>query len=749
MTGASSPFGWVLYFTERPRRVGGRDLSDALKRQCSGRFYLELEGPSPYIDLELEEDARKLHELNELRVETKRCGRVTVTLGWSGPPTRVDASRQPRPYSHVRPRVEQALLADPVGHDGSSRDLATEDPRTRLSGELRIEIEALTPLIVGNEQIPARQGLHGSWPRFGDKKKLLLPLRLPDGRVLLSGAGLLGMLRHAIGILADAPMERVEERSYSYRPNARTPLQQDLRLEPRPAIVTAIEDGLPSEVTLYPMSGRRTWRFNQGRDEELRHLYRGGIEAWQEDERGESQLAGRRLHGSAEPARRLAPDREGVPISRALRDDYARTLDHLADSRHGHLSPRHPEEHAARIAGRLPGKWWDDPGARPGERVGLFEVDDLIYVEWEPGEERVRSFGHHFYYRWAHNNTVRTRWNPQGEPRNRWELRPSVRPRPEELEPGPEGLPAKLSGARLLFGYAETLDGKGLASQLAGRLAGNFAVEVIDPDRQGHKDRFIAAHREYVINLLELGMPRPSAAEFYLDQEGGFDARAAEPELRTYGDLLDHDAGEHDDPEARLAGRKVYLHRPEAARPDEQGTWCFEDSNWRNERSSLARYVSKPGTTFRWTLRFRDLRPWELALVLLALAPDRYAHKLSLADPPAEDQDSRMPRYALKLGHGRPLGLGSVVLRIDSLHVLDAEDRLVQADASSDSCFNELKQVLRGRDLSSMVEWLATCRFDDSQWGPYPSQAGHIYRWHTGVRGLHLVDRRLYHNKSR
>src|SRR5690606_39205524 len=68
--------------------------------------------------------------------------------------------------------------------------------------------------------------LNGRWSApIAPGKSVLCPLRAPWGKrpVVTPGDSLKGLLRHELGALLGAPMERVAERSYSYRPNALFP----------------------------------------------------------------------------------------------------------------------------------------------------------------------------------------------------------------------------------------------------------------------------------------------------------------------------------------------------------------------------------------------------------------------------------------------------------------------------------------------------------------------------------------------
>src|SRR4051794_7291518 len=101
--------------------------------------------------------------------------------------------------------VPQSIVDEPVFHDGRA-------PDGLLSGELRCTLTALTPLLAANDQYDAQEAtgasppddqelvsLPASWgiaQRVAQDKTILEPLRLKDGRVIIAGPALKGMLRH-------------------------------------------------------------------------------------------------------------------------------------------------------------------------------------------------------------------------------------------------------------------------------------------------------------------------------------------------------------------------------------------------------------------------------------------------------------------------------------------------------------------------------------------------------------------------
>ena len=624
------------------------------------------------------------------------------------------------PYTFVkvgqnREGAPLSVVDQPVYHDGLKND-----DQDRISGELYCTMVALTPLIVGNLHYKAAdvQGAstirgpnNEKWVRLpeawqnlvvAEDKNIVEPLMLDDKRVAIQGPSIKGMLRQSLGALLSAPMERVQEQSFSYRPNINA-ASNDARLEMRPAIVLRNNgDGLWVRVLSNPeapifvqnaafvvlqkylvsstptslgeddIPGVRIQTERRGpRDSpvEVKHLkpnsssniapdyycftYSGGID-------GTGRLA-----GAFRPPKQIYHhvlvskfdydhDGQDIPVDSRVIEMYELSQEHLSDRKLGHLRKEHPLSKRAdfeKVSGEI-----------RSNRELITKPGQLVYVEVELDDQnkpqRIVSIGRHFYYRQRHVDTIRL------IRRNGVETeRPCLVPLTEEKGPKPQ----QLSGPRLLFGYVSGEQnpgtngiGEGHHQRLAGRIAINLAVE--DPENKSEDQRFV--NKGHVIPLKILGSPKPSAAIHYLDQSQWVHRKDAAG-LITYGDLPGAD------PPGELRGRKFYRHQPEAA-DDENSYTESVDKNVKSNQAPLARFISAPGSTFRFTLRFRDLRPWELGALLFALNPSSIDNlpdegnqlKLAVARASA-DTIAGQPAFAHKLGLGRPLGLGSVAFSVD------------------------------------------------------------------------------------
>ena len=637
-----------------------------------------------------------------------------------------------KPYGFVG-LPERFTTAEPVWHDGTSST-------GRLSGEVLFELETLTPLLVGWERGQVGDA-ESEWPvpetlngvgHLAQGKSVLCSLRAPWGKrpVIIPGDTLKGLLRHELGALLGAPMERVAERSYSYRPNAMFPKDPNPFLVPRLARVP--ENGVvmkdldaqhrvrvPTRLELLSDN----LKYDQGRSQNVNYYrfddtngapYRGG------------QGAGKKLNSKHNLHKTLAANPNGtvktVDVPETVQQGYLATIRHLVDLDHGHFSERHPD-----VPKVVKG---DDARNRILEAAKdeVFQPGDIIWVEWDTQRECIVSFGWHYYYRWAYVDTVRRDADaPNGE-------RCGLFPLEDERKQDGDGAPRALSPVRRLFGYTGDNEGskgigKGDYEQLMGRVSINAALEVVGEDEADNR-RFLPP-----TFLRELGMPRPSAVEFYLQQPYHPNPRPSDrATLVTYGD-----AAGYDEP-GELAGRKFYLDRSDAYTGE---PWKDESAaNRANQRSTLALEASKPGRKFRFTLRFRDLEPAELVAVLVALCPHQFREVLGGAHPDG---------YCSKLGYARPLGWGSVRIEAKALLFLELATDGPQLRAEQD-IVTWVRQHYQTTEMQAA--WLDIHRHKHPDAADYPRARDkdgneHIYTWHTKLRAEHSRLRRYRVRSSR
>lgn len=651
-----------------------------------------------------------------------------------------------KPYGFVA-LPKELTTSPPIWHDGTSS-------KGRLSGEIRFELEALTPLLVGWERGQVADN-ESDWPvpaniagtQLANKKSVLCPLRTPWGKrpVVILGDSLKGLLRHELGALLGAPMERVAERSYSYRPNQKFPYdQRDQRyqqgtasLEPRLARVrtkTTINIGdkewpVPGQLDVLSMATRDQQAYfprreGRGRDAVSVHPtreaepYRGGLGGGQAlPNQILAEDARRKIIHTHIDVSQLRVEHEAVRPSAQVIEQYTATLRHLLDVNEGHFSARHPHIGTDQQKQRMGREAVEGGAAR------AFQPGDLVWVEWDTKKKCIISLGWHYYYRWAYADSVR---KDADAPRLE---RHGLFPLDKELEKDGEA-PKELSLVRRLLGYTGDNDGSaGIGekdhAQLMGRVFVNAGLEVV-ADNDTDEQRFVGP-----TFLKELGMPRPSAVEHYLKQPHHPRPRPSDnATLVTYGDAAGYDAP------GELAGRKFYLDRRGAQAED------ASDTNKRNERSTLALGASRPGRKFRFTVRFRDLDASELAAILVAVCPDQLKGVLG---------GTHADGYCSKLGYARPLGWGSVRIDAKALLLLDEAGDAPTLKPEVDV----VGWVTKNHQKTAMQdEWLAIHRRNHPNAADYPRARDrdgneNIHTFHTGLRAEHSRNRRYKNGGAR
>jgi hypothetical protein len=144
------------------------------------------------------------------------------------------------------------------------------------------------------------------------------------------------------------------------------------------------------------------------------------------------------------------------------------------------------------------------------------------------------------------------------------------------------------------------------------------------------------------VRLAPLGSPRPGAGQFYL-QIGDAEPASDEAQLPAayWGSERDGSGAR------RVRGRKFYWHGdPDARQPPRH----IARQGQGNEAMTGQRQLVPAGTVFRQEIGFDNVPKAELASLLLALLP-------GLVLPRTEGLASA--DYRLRLGGGKPLGLGS------------------------------------------------------------------------------------------
>jgi CRISPR-associated protein (TIGR03986 family) len=741
-------------------------------------------------------------------------------------------AKYPNPYHFIALDTQNAVTDKPIWHDG-------KDSKDLLSGEMCFSLKALTPLLVGQWQYQAKDVANEEDGKcqldFFDsivkaKKGILEPLRLSDGRVVLSGTSIKGMVRSSLSGLLSPPMERVAERSYSYRPNAKFQKNEVFR-KARPALiisatVTNIELlvlNTATSVCFVRSSAEKEFkkqRIQIAKDitapvQKINNVeiqsgshsdhvvysdgnpsikgfyfnYDGGIDGTgdlhRDFKRKQNQFGETYKHvwitKEEYDAANTADNKKSLQSE--VISHYLETLKHFL-SEDGLFASGYPGEegNAKAHIKTILHRWEKDPKDLVGR---------LIYVELENGQ--ITSFGHHYYYRWRYVDTIRT---------HNTDVRDILKPLPSEIvetnDPVKSVPPSHLSAARLLFGYTSHREtdifkqdgtaniGTGTYQHLAGRIHINSAIEFVSDGKDDN--RFLK--QGVTIPLRPLSQPRPSSVEHYLQQPTGNDLKEKRHDsgkMFTYGDLPN--CVSNCDESGELAGRKFYLHQPNAAKDNT----CYQETNneiIQSDQAMLARFISAPNTEFKFRLQFKDLRPWELGALLVILEPSTHLAtvlKQLKTSLPQHEQDlqnlldeirkhpnstyKNLPLFAHKIGHARPLGFGSVLLKCDELKFLgeNTETKLPEIkmnESQTAKALTEFSQKLadtikQSNSVKFLTQWCVIHQYAGRTRAAYrkwtlEKSAGNervkettTLNFHSTARSEHIAARRLPADKAK
>jgi CRISPR-associated protein (TIGR03986 family) len=613
-------------------------------------------------------------------------------------------SRVINPYNFV-PVSGRAERKKIIRHDKFPRE-------NLLSGRIECTGYALTPIIVGNKQTGPEHG-----------HKTLHPFRFPDGTIGIPRAALQGAISNVYAAYTNSPMERLQDRTFSFRPNLKHPVGSrasfGLVVNVTPEEILILEIPLSelvfSEKTVprngYQYLGEwltelyKWWNeLNEQTTASVPPLplpsliqrqvrYRTNNHVNRESNDGEllqnviqlqacGGLDGDNLFAQkfAENNNRSFRWKRSVFISmetlrEAIQQDHFFTLSMLADEnqdnvrRFYELSQEHlksKEGHFNTDHPNLPDK--SKVEASLTRNRGSLKMGNTIFYEIR--NNCIYSFGRSYYYRFRNMNSIKYKNKdlPNQEIRSMFDLREEQGKHIDEVE---------LSARRRLFGFAdespEDISGNtpdDILKSLAGRVRFSYAR---------HKSGSGCEKKDVPLKIL--GSPRPSAYEYYLTQDD-------QSPLRDWGDM--RNAGRS----GESRGRKFYLHNPNAA-------WdksCYEmkRADWPESDNTsfpchkmnqtvetlLAPREDGPADInrfpiFTFNVIFTNLEAQELDKLILSigLCNDRHIIQtcLSGAGPLQNNPVFSKDLKAHKIGHGQPLGLGSFLVTVDKLKYLSID----------------------------------------------------------------------------
>lgn len=645
------------------------------------------------------------------------------------------------PY-HFVPLHQKTIKSEAGNTPIAGHDVYTE---SGLSGELRCELQTLTPAIFGALQAEVDAALSTkAQAKFGSKlaggKSVVLPNQVNiNGKplTLLQGSSLAGMARHNLSALTSSPMLRVQEKSFSYRPNATFLTKKDHRIrkiKPFVATVFCNNDKVLS-VDVYPRLPTAEVEFKYAPDavsfKHYSHTDRQGyLSKLFSEQNGE---AAPRVKTTAYVKRYELEGSVRLKIEDPVKRQFEATTAHLCDGSSGHLSTANPmikEELLQRLGIT---KQELAASIRANRDLANWPENLLIFVDAEVDEdgrpEKIVSFGNNFRYHWCHSNTTTQFLNLDSE----GGATPRLQVKPLQCEL--EAKPSELSMVSSMFGMIR--DGEE-PFKVAGKVSFNHAIEALDQAKT-------VADQDIWAALDQSGQPKPSAYEHYLLQQQG-------KPLKWYSDKW------------MLAGRKYYLHQEGFNAKftkglSSQAAYVHSQDGLADKNAPLVAGIIPTNKKFLFTARFRNLSRFEMGGLVLSLSPQLMTCALQKTTHPALQalvETAMKHPLAIKMGYGKPQGYGSakISIRHSLLHSeedidvtqLAAEflDRLYQRtlDKQPNSQFaNQAADQL----IDTLKQWIKVHSFVAGQTAVYPTpqNSNDIFSYHKQVRDFMCKTRRV------
>lgn len=163
-----------------------------------------------------------------------------------------------------------------------------------------------------------------------------------------------------------------------------------------------------------------------------------------------------------------------------------------------------------------------------------------------------------------------------------------------------------------------------------------------------------------------LGSPKPTTYEFYLSN----------PNNKSQ-------TGNYNNANMKLRGRKFYLHQKNEGQYKRK--FDTDEKKHKTSQNSTLNRVLAEGNEFVFTVRFENLEEYELGLLLWSLALEK--------------------GMAHKIGMGKPLGLGSVSIEVESVEIIKRDIRY-SSFFQDDNSFQEGKEVEQIDYVSKFTDWI-------------------------------------------
>lgn len=588
---------------------------------------------------------------------------------------------------------------------------------------------------------------------FPNEKKVLFPLFYSDKNIqkqLILGSSIKGLLRSNVANLTCFPMQRVQERSFAFRPNISQPsiAHREYTLYKTFAARVknlSISDNNESNatLTLEVFSNLNTLKdIEYLTEDEYDENYTNGVYRYQGCTDYYGYLAQLHDHTHENKTKqyefaRLTKNEgylksKSITVSKAVIEQYLKTTDHLCDQVNGHLSPKNPILKDSQLQFLA---YKNNSGDEKNKPVDMNEIarsiqlsrsllewrsemedgDLLIFVEAKVDCQQqpieIVSFGNNYRYYWMYRDTV-TKTNGK--------LR-------KELLNNDDIETTKKSTVVKLFGHIDEDNNY----KIAGKVNINHALEVIEGKS--------VAERNQWSSIPYLGSPKSSAFEHYLSQPS--DTKR----LMSYGEQTGDEL-------SLLAGRKKYFHS--------KTKYGNSEKQYRDPNSSIAAYVTPRNTKFNFTLRFRDVSKLELGILVIALNPNILVSEFQALPKKNPHLSSLFSQFsfpfAQKLGYARPHGFGSVEFTIAEVQTTPKLNNLASECVREYITFIS-ERLLSDNQLSDMGKeyldvlsnWLSLNELVTDQETSYPSKhdknsnkENPILAFHSHIRSEHNKQRK-------
>ncbi|HNZ26286.1 MAG TPA: hypothetical protein PLG34_06135 [Spirochaetota bacterium] len=333
------------------------------------------------------------------------------------------------------------------------------------------------------------------------------------------------------------------------------------------------------------------------------------------------------------------------------------------------------------------------------------KVGDIIFFEADE-KKNILSFGKHFRYKWAYENSIQNMKN-------------DYQPILENEFINNNGI-WKVRLSRELFGY--TLENTEIV-KIKEKIKNN--KEMKSKSGKIHYNNAIHITGGEIKNNLILprpGSPKASAYEFYIQQ----DLNNYPKFLNTYGDTARKDIDK-----TRLSGRKFYKKST-----NDKPLIYNKDDDYNIIIKEYIESKSDNCAEFRFKVRFENLTENELNLLLFGL-------NLGDSDEIVCENNWYDKIYCHQIGYGKNYGMGAIKIFTDKLNIVKKKDGKLHSISENqekiiDRVKNHKKEFSENNDINKILFKITENKYDYPRGG----KNNDIMGWHSELRNSDLMFRK-------